>query len=427
MQFTEDLLYYLWKFRLFNTESLKTVAGETVKIISTGYHNKNAGPDFEEAKIQIGDTLWAGSVEMHFCSSDWDQHKHATDAAYNNVILHVVYDYNKPVYRAEGTEIQTIELKGRIPEDIKSRYQDLMQNLYWVPCQNRLSLVNEIHIETWLSRVLIERLEEKSGDVLNLLEEYKGSWDDAFYVILARNFGFKTNALPFELLARSLPQQLFARHKNNNTQIEALIFGQAGFLTENPSDEYQQDLRREYAFLRKKYALTPLDQTLWRFLRLRPSNFPTIRLAQFAGLVIKSNHLFSRIIEIDDIASVSALFANLPINDYWKEHYRFGKKGSKTSVQLGKTSVNIILLNTVAQFLFTYGKYTVQEDFQKKAIAILEKLPAETNSIINGFVDIGIKAHGADRSQSLLQLKKSYCDRKKCLDCGIGVKLLNME
>ncbi len=425
MPFTEDLLHFLWKYRLFNQQNLKTDTGEPLEILSTGYHNKNAGPDFEQAKAKIGDTLWVGNVEIHLCSSDWDLHQHTQNKAYDNVILHVVYQNDKPIFRNDGSKIPTLALNGLVSETIKANYRDLMDNLYWIPCEKRLNEVDYFHVDSWLSRVLIERLEEKSIAVAQLLEEYKGSWDDAFYVMLARNFGFKTNALPFELLARSLPQTIFAKHKDNPLQIEALIFGQAGFLSDAQEDEYPQQLRDEYLFLQKKYQLKPIEHYLWKFLRLRPNNFPTIRLAQFAALVVKSSHLFSKVIEIENVKDLRNLFEKLPVHPYWEEHYHFNKKTVHTSRQLGHESVNNILLNTVVLFVFYYGKQTGKEGFMNRALALLESLPFETNQVTRCFSQLGVKRGGAETSQALLQLKKGYCDTKKCLNCGIGVKILN--
>lgn len=424
MKFTEELLYFLWKFRLFDQKKLFTTSGELLEIISAGIHNKGAGPDFEQAKIRIGKTTWVGNIEMHLRSSDWDNHKHFLDKAYNNVILHVVWEDDKVILRSDGTEVPTLVLQGIEFKDIELRYRDLMENLNWIPCENQLALIEDVHIDSWLSRVLIERLEERSKTILALLKEYRGSWDDAFYVLLARNFGFKINALPFELLARSLPQSILAKHKNNSLQIEALIFGQAGFLTAQLEDDYPKKMQREYHFLRKKYGLIPIDQYLWKFLRLRPQNFPTIRLAQFAALVGKSSHLFSRIIEISDVKKLHLLFNNLMINPYWRDHYRFGKLAPEASKHLGTNSVNNILLNSIVLFIFTYGKQTGQEKFIHKSITILESLPFEINQVTAGFNKIGLKTGGAETSQALLQLKKSYCDAKRCLDCSIGTKLI---
>ncbi len=425
MSFTEDILHYLWKFRLFNQYGLKTAANESLEIISTGIHNKHAGPDFENAKIRIGQTIWAGTIEIHLRSSDWFKHTHQHDEAYNNVILHVVYQHDKSTFRADGTEIPVLVLENLIPPNIIHNYSQLMQGLNWIPCEKLISNIDSFHIKNWLSRVLIERLEEKSAIVNTTLLEYKGSWDDAFYVILARNFGFKVNAIPFELLARALPQQILAKHKNNSLQIEALIFGQAGFLNESMKNEYAEKLKQEYQFLQKKYSLVPVDKYIWKYMRLRPQNFPTIRLAQFAALVVKSNHLFSKILEIKDVKSINQLFCDLPVNGYWQTHYRFDTEASASSTTLGEQSINNILINTVAVFLFAYGKNTDNENYINRAISLLENVSAETNQVINHFKQIGIKADKAFTSQALLQLKSSYCDAKKCVHCGIGMKLIN--
>ncbi len=273
--------------------------------------------------------------------------------------------------------------------------------------------------------MLIERLEQKSEAFEAILTEYKGSWDDAFYVTLARNFGFKTNALPFEMLARSLPQQILARHKNNHLQIEALVFGQAGFLEENLKDDFHAMLKTEYRFLKAKYNLKPIDKYLWKFLRLRPQNFPTLRLAQFSALIVKSSHLFSRILEVKNIKEMGMSFSDLPVSPYWSTHFRFDKESESVSTQLGKTSVDNILLNSVALALFSYGKCTANDAIRDRAISLLETIPFESNHITNRFIEIGVKKGNADRSQALLHLKKSYCDLKKCLNCAVGTKIVN--
>ena len=426
MHYPEELLHFLWKFRLFSQQRLFLVSGEPVEIISPGIHNKHAGPDFEEAKIRISETVWAGNVEMHLRSSDWNQHGHTSDKAYNNVILHVVLHHDAPVFRNDGTEIPVLVLNGLIPGNIEANYRDLMENLSWIPCEKKIAAIDEFHIQSWLSRVLVERLEEKSQMLEKLLKEYKGSWDNAFYVMLARNFGFKTNGLPFELLARSLPQTILAKHKNNLMQLEALIFGQAGFLEADLDDEYHKRLKSEYLFLKKKYQLTPLEAFLWKFLRLRPSNFPTIRLAQFAVLIAKSNHLFSKIIEIEDVKVLKTCFAAIHASSYWDTHYRFGKEGRARS-GMGAESVDNILLNTVVLFIFYYGKCSGKQNFVSRAIALLESLAPENNNITRGFKKIGVAGSDAAASQAMLQLKKSYCDTRKCLNCGIGTKLLNQN
>ncbi|MEJ6982310.1 DUF2851 family protein [Pedobacter sp. P351] len=425
MPFYEDFLFYVWQFKVFSQKDLKTVDDQPIKLIHAGILNKNAGPDFEHAKLQIGDTKWAGNVEIHIKSSDWIRHSHPDDKAYNNVILHVVYEYDTPVFRNDGSLIPTLEIKPFIHPDIESQYKILMQNLNWIPCEKHIAQISDLHMESWLLRMLIERLETKSEQVIEILSEYKGSWDDAFYITLARNFGFKTNALPFEMMARSLPQQILARHKNNPLQIEALIFGQAGFLEDDINDDFHRSLANEYRFLKAKYNLKPIDKYLWKFLRLRPQNFPTLRLAQFSALVLQSSHLFSKIVEIKEPKEIRELFKTLPVSPYWLNHYRFGTEAEKVSNQLGASSIDNILLNSIAHTLFTYGKCTDSDIIKNRVISLLEIIPFEENQITQKFIEIGVKKGRSDRSQALLHLKKTYCDFKKCLNCAIGTKLVN--
>ena len=427
MLFTEDFLHYVWKFRLFDHASLQTTTGEEVEIFSAGLHNTDSGPDFQNARIRIGDTTWAGNVELHLSSSDWQKHKHSADSAYDNVILHVVYRDDEPLTLANGRQIPTLELKSRIPDDLYNRYHNLVfGNQTVIPCEASIGKLDDFTLRNWLTRVLIERLEKKSAAVIAALNINRGDWEETFYQFLAANFGFKTNALPFELLARSLPQNILAKNKNNPLQIEALIFGQAGFLDDDPVDEYPQNLKREYAFLRKKYNLTLIENHLWKFMRLRPQNFPTIRLAQFAALVVNSNHLFSKVLDTRDAAGLKKLFADIQVNPYWDDHYRFDKPSKRASKNLGQSSIDILLLNTLALFLFTYGKHHQKQHYIDRSLKLLESLPGEQNNIIADFDSLGVKATTAFESQALLELKNYYCNYKKCLQCGVGNKILKL-
>lgn len=425
MTFPEEFLHYLWKFCLLKKQEFKTTSGESLDIINVGLHNSHAGPDFESAKIRIGDTLWGGNVEIHIRSSDWNRHQHQFDPAYDNVILHVVSEHDQAIIRNDGTEIPVFQIKDLIPADIAQNYISLMADLSWIPCEKQLSGIEPFFIKSWLSRILIERLEERSIQVGELLKEYKGSWDDAFYITLARNFGFKTNALPFEMLARSLPQQLLGRYKNRALQIEALIFGQAGFLNDNFNEDYPKLIMQEYGFLRKKHDLNPVDRYLWKYMRLRPRNFPTLRLAQFAALILKSSHFFSRILNEKDSRRIMKMFTEMPVNKYWETHYRFGQECQQTTTTLGDKSIDNILINTVAVFSFAFGHLQGKEEQLNKGLNILEKLSPESNAVISRFIKIGCIPENAGHTQALLQLKKTYCDQKKCLSCGIGIKILN--
>lgn len=427
MLFTEDFLHYVWKFRLFNTTELKTVAGEAIHIYSAGVHNTHSGPDFTNARIRIDDTVWAGNVEIHVPSSDWRKHNHTNDEAYGNVILHVVYRDDEPVILLDGNKLPTLELENRISPDLYNRFHALVYgNQSIIPCEGSIGNVDEMTIRTWLTRVLIERLEKRAETVISALNQNRGDWEETFYQFLAANFGFKTNALPFEMLAKSLPQNILAKHKNNPLQIEAFIFGQAGFLEGDVVDDYPQKLKAEYNFLRKKYNLTPIENHLWKFMRMRPQNFPTIRLAQFSALIVKSNHLFSKILDIREVKSFRDLFTEIQINPYWEDHFRFDTASKPSSKNLGQSSVDVLLLNTFTTFLFSYGKHLQLEYYINRSMKLLDSLPKEENNIINDFDVLGIKVKTAFESQALLELRNNYCNFKKCLQCGIGNKILKL-
>lgn len=424
MNFSEEFLHFIWQFRLYGAQKLYTTARETIEVLQQGALNKNAGPDFTKAKLIIADTTWVGNVEIHIKSSDWLLHNHQIDSAYENVILHVVYEDDEPIYRQDGTELPVLVLKGLFPPYLLDNYEQLITSANNFPCEKQIHLVDEFLIDGFLSRVLVERLELKSKEVYNKLNDLKGDWDETFYHFMARNFGFKVNAIPMEMLAQSLPQQLFAKHKDNPLQIEALIFGQAGFLNQSFEEEYPNQLKREYQFLQKKYNLNPIDISLWKFMRMRPQNFPTLRLAQFAALIINSNHLFSKILVMRDYRNSHVLFENLPVNPFWKTHYHFNKKAEKVSLQMGKSSIQNILINTLSLFLFAYGKALNQENFVTRSFYLLENVPSENNAIVKQYEDAGVVVKNAFYSQAILQLKKKYCNEKKCLSCGIGIKLL---
>jgi hypothetical protein len=427
MLITEDFLHYVWKFRLFTRINLQTTEGEEIEVFSAGMAHTDGGPDFQNARIRIGETTWAGNVELHVSSAHWNRHGHQTDGAYGSVILHVVYRDDQPIILPDGRKIPTLELHDRIPEELYLRYHNLIfSNQQFIPCEGNINTVDELTMRNWLTRVLVERLEKKSAAVLEALNVNRGDWEETFYRFLAANFGFKVNALPFELLAKSLPQNIFAKHKNNPMQIEALIFGQAGFLEDDLTDEYPRKLKEEYNYLRKKYSLSPIEKHLWKFLRMRPQNFPTIRLAQFAALVVNSTHLFSKILEVRDVAQLRDLFANARVNPYWETHYRFDAESKPASKNMGQAGVDIILLNTVAVTLFSYGKHLQKQHYISRAMALLEYLPAEKNHITDDFVTLGVKISTAFESQALLELKNSFCNHKKCLQCAVGNKILKL-
>jgi hypothetical protein len=422
---TEEFLHYLWKYRLLKP-NLQLATGETCEVIDVGVHNQNAGPDFFNARIKIEDTIWAGNIEIHFKSSDWQTHKHHVDKAYENVILHVVRQNDKTLFRKNGQLLPTIEIKEDYHPEMFKRYTEFMTNRNWVACEKLLDRVDRFVINNWLDRMMIERLEEKALEIENQLHFNHNNWEQTFYEFLARNFGFKVNALPFDLLAKSLPLSYLGKHKNNKLQIEALLFGQAGLLKEGFNDNYPGQLWNEYKFLKDKYRLLPMDQHIWRFMRLRPSNFPTIRIAQFADLVFKSSHLFSKILEARSMKELSNLF-NVSVSNYWSNHYLLDKPSSARSKNLGLAAIQLIIINTVIPFLFVYGKNRNDQGLIDRSLRYLDQLPGEVNSIVKKWETLGMSARTAFNSQALIELKSRYCNSKKCLQCAIGNDLLKQE
>jgi hypothetical protein len=419
----EEFLHYIWKFKLFDQLNLKTLSGEAVEIVKAGTHNTDAGPDFFNAQLKIDSTLWAGNVEIHINSSDWERHSHQNDKAYNNVVLHVVYNADKLVYRTSGEPIPTIELKDRIEEKILNNYQKFKTSNDWIPCEKQVTAVPSLIINSTLDRLLLERLERKSISITQSLELNNNNWEETFYQHLARNFGFKTNAEPFELLAKSLPVLYLGKHKSSLLQIEALLFGQAGLLDAHYKDKYLQTLQNEYVFLKHKLKLQPIDGHLWKFLRLRPLNFPTIRIAQFANLVFHSSHLFSKLIETAEYKNLKTLL-DVNVSEYWLTHYTFDKTSVSKKKHLGEEALNNIIINTVVPFLFVYGKYKNEEKYVDRALLFLEKTPGESNAIIDKWKFLKLPVKTAHSTQALLQLKNEHCNHKRCLNCSIGNYLL---
>lgn len=417
----ESILHYIWQQKIFSNVGLKTTDGELVEIIDTGKLNTDAGPDFFNAKIKIGNTLWAGNVEIHIAGSDWYKHSHQNDKLYDNVILHVVKLADADVFRSDGEKIPTMILQ--YPESVEQNYEELLKNQLWIPCALKINAVPDIFINAWKTALLTERLESKTGNIRTLLQENTQHWEEAFYVTLARSFGFGTNSQAFELLARSTPLGVLAKHKNDLQQLEALLLGQAGLLEKDKTDEYILKLKQEYLFLKNKFNLQGIGAEQWKFLRLRPDNFPYIRIAQLANLIHKSSKLFSKMIENPDIDLFKELLQTEP-SEYWNTHYLPGQPTKEKHKKLGESSINSLIINTVVPFLFCYADLKGKQDLKDKAIQLLNEIPAEKNAIISGWTNLGIQSESAFDTQALLQLKKNYCDEKKCLRCRIGHKVL---
>jgi len=419
----EDFLQFVWEQGLFTKTNLKTTDGRPLEIISTGQLNSDSGPDFFNAKIRIGNTIWAGNIEIHQKSSHWYRHRHNTDAAYDNVILHVVELNDSPVLlKSQALPTLVISYSPEILEN----YEQLLRSAKWIACEDQISKSDPFLIRFWFSSLMIERLESKTGDIMAILENNKNNWNETFYQLLSRNLGMKTNAQPFEMLAKSLPLQILSKHKNNLFQIEALLFGQSGLLNETLlGDDYYLSLRNEYSYLYKKYGLSAIESHLWKFMRLRPINFPTVRIAQLAMLIHQSSALFSQILETENLEDLRKLF-DVSASEYWNTHYSFNKVSKDNHVKkLGETAFNNLVINTIAPLLFIYGDQHLNQEMKDRALLFLEKLEPESNQIIRKWHELGIESRTAFETQALLQLKNNYCDHKKCLNCQLGAKIIS--
>ena len=397
---------------------LQTNDAQSLQVIQPGIYNTNQGPDFLNAQIRIGGTLWAGSVELHIHTSDWNEHKHSDDPNYSNVILHAVWDNDTEL----GLSFPTLELKGLVPKILLHKYELLMQGAQFIPCENQIAQVDALTILSWKQRLLIERLQQRAGHIKRSLDQNNMHWEEILWWMLARNFGLKVNSGSFEKIAQSIPVKLLAKHRAQLIQLEALLMGQAGLLDGNFEEAYPIMLQKEYRFLQKKYTLKKVHAPLY-FLRMRPANFPTIRLAQLAALIHKTEQLFSVIKETVSLHEIKKIFS-VTANDYWHYHYVFDEPASFRKKTLGRQMTDSILLNAIVPVLYTYGYLSNNESCQNKALDWMEHINAEKNSITEAFRKLGLENRSAADSQALIQLKHEYCDRKRCLQCAIGNKIL---
>ena len=368
---------------------------------------------------------WAGSIEIHTRSSVWLEHLHDRDPAYENVVLHVVWQNDKPIYRADKTLLPTVELKDRVDQALITEYEKLVNNPSSIPCRKSISKVSELIRISMLDKALIQRLEMKAVQVTEILKQNNNDWQETAYQVVARNFGFKINSEPFLQLAQVLPYKILLKHADKPVQVEGLLFGLAGLLDVPVGDEYYQLLRREYNLLSQKYALSSrkLKKTQWRFLRLRPANFPTVRMAQFAALVIHRKNIFSKMFEIEDFHPLRRLFSTLQ-SEYWQNHYMFNRKSQQNVAELGDDSIDNILINSVAPLLVANGKHLDQQPLVDRAVQILQQVPAENNAIIRIWKKLGYVPKTAFDSQAMIELYNNFCQRRNCLNCAIGASLL---
>lgn len=414
----EDLLHHLWLFKLYEPGLHTTTKEETLEIIHPGYHNTDAGPDFFNAKVKIAGTLWAGNIEIHQKSSDWFRHGHHTNEAFNNVILHVVTSHDAVATTTNGTEVSTWVM--RIPPAFINNYEQLRKSHQRIPCIHKVKQLKSITLSGWLERMMIEKLETKVALIQQLLKRYNNDWDEVLYVLLMRNFGFGLNADPFEQMARQTPWRIILKNSDDLLRLEALFLGQAGFLTDlQPDDAYTTSLMKEYQHLKQKYGLTPMPSHHWKFLRLRPTNFPTIRLMQLAALF--HNHRFSldKIMKATNPQQLSAML-NVSLKGYWLTHYRLQCISPYKEKGLGRRSAELIVINSLVPLTYAYGWLRDHETLKDRAIQWLEALPPEENALVREWHVKDIKAKSAFQTQALIHLTQKYCTPKRCLHCRIG-------
>ena len=430
----EQLLHYTWKHKLYPLKELTTNDGQRVEIIDPGLHNRNSGPDFFNAKIRIGSTMWVGNVEIHDKSSDWYQHGHDKDSRYDNVVLHVAAELDTEVMKSNGEYVPQLQLS--VPDDVLTHYDELQRTDEYPPCYKVIPHLSALIIHSWMAALQTERLEQKTEAIRKRAELCNGSWEDAYFVTLARNYGFGINGEVFEQWAYNIPLNAVAHHRDDLFQIEAIFMGQAGLLELDSIPEYYQKdalndgyfakLRNEYQYLAHKFSMKPIDFKLWRFLRLPPQNFPHIRISQLANLYYQQKAGLSQLIECETLDELKNVLKS-QVTPYWETHYTFGSTSPKNEKHLSYGSINLLMINTAIPMLFAYGRHTTKEVLCDKAFDFLEQLKAENNHIIRMWQQVGLPVKTAGDSQALIQLKKEYCDKKECLRCRFGYEYLRRK
>lgn len=430
----EQLLHYIWKHKLFPLTELTTTDGMAVEVIDTGLHNSDAGPDFFNAKVKIGGTLWVGNVEVHRKSSDWYAHGHDRDSHYDNVILHIAETTDAEVVTSDGKHLPQMRLA--VPAHVAAHYNELLTEDRYPPCRRIVPELPRFTVHSWMSALQAERLEQKTIAIERRVEECGGSWEEGYFRTLARNYGFGVNGDAFEAWARAVPLLSVARHRDDLFQVEAVFMGQAGLLEPESiperhrrkalDDGYFTKLRNEYLYLAHKFGLTPMDYGLWRFLRLRPQNFPHIRISQLASLYCNRKAGLSELIECGTVEQAERLMAT-QVTPYWETHYSFGAVSGRNGKSLSPFSLHLLMVNTVVPMLFAYGRHKSDGRLCDRAFAFLGQLRAENNHIIRMWRDCGMEVDNAGDSQALIQLKKEYCDRRECLRCRIGYEYLKIR
>lgn len=419
----EEFLHFLWQYKLFNKASLTSVKGGIIEVLDSGSYNTNSGPDFLNSKLKIDDQLWVGNVEIHIKSSDWYVHHHEKDKNYDAVILHVVWEHDTNVFMKNNHPLPTVELERFVQEDVLENYQKLFsKEQRWIPCEKQIEEVDSFLLNNWLERLYFERLENKSILIKELLLQSNNDYEAVLFQLLVKNFGLKVNGEAFLELAKSVEFSVLRKVRFNEEQLSALLFGQASFLENKIEDGYYLELQKEYKYLQHKYQLKPLAKQRFQFFRMRPNNFPTIRIAQLVALYFKHQHLFSQTLEATHLKDFYMLFS-VEVNDFWKTHYTFEAASKKSPKKLTKSFIDLLIINTIVPLRFVYEQErgVVNEE---KLLQLIQQLRPEKNSIINKFSELKIEAKNAFETQALLELKNNYCTKKRCLQCAIGNSLL---
>ncbi|WGH76888.1 DUF2851 family protein [Tenacibaculum tangerinum] len=419
----EDFLHFLWQYKLFNQANLQSVKNESIEIINSGGYNTNSGPDFLNATLKIDRQLWVGNIEIHIKSSDWYVHHHEKDVNYDAVILHVVWEHDTDVFMKNNHPLTTLELQKIAPKDVLQNYEKLFsKEQRWIPCEKQIPEVSSFLLNNWLERLYFERLEHKSIAIRELLQKFHNDYEAVLFQLLAKNFGLKVNGTAFLQLAQSFDFSVLRKVRFKEEQLSALLFGQAGFLEDEIEDSYYEKLQKEYTYLKHKYKLKPLPKHHFQFFRMRPSNFPTIRIAQLVSLYYKYQKLFSVLMKADSVIEIYGLFT-IEVNDFWKVHYTFQTTSKKSPKKLTKGFVDLLIINTIIPLKFAYqqARGEVEED---SLLNLIQELQPEKNSIISKFSELKIKGKNAFETQALLELKNNYCSKKRCLQCAIGNSLL---
>jgi Protein of unknown function (DUF2851) len=418
---TESLLHFVWKHKLLEQQQLFTTDGMPIQIIHQGLHNHHSGPDFSNAKIKIGEVLWAGQIELHIHSSDYKKHGHQHDKAYNNVVLHVVWQHDM---NESPVHCPTLVLQGKIPLHIIRNYEKLNAESNSVACHQLIHQVNELTWQSTIDRMAAERLQRKTDLIFELLKQNENNWEETFYQLLAKNFGMSVNGDSFLKLAKMLPVKVLAKHKLSLPQLEAMLMGCGGFLNEVFSDTYLNQLQKEFHFLKHKHQLPQMEKVEWKFARMRPSNFPTIKMAQLAMLIFNASHLFSKILATENVTELKKLFAT-QVSSYWQQHYSPDTLSTKNKKQLHENSQELILINTVAPMLYAYGIWRDEDPIKQRALNLLEQIKAEKNGLLTQWKALNRTAVTAYQSQALIELRNEYCNPKKCVECTIGMKIIS--